>query len=88
MKILAYCYNSCNPSKQIIKNVKKLHFWENKQCTHIINNENLNKFLQYNEPNLIFSNYKMIFNESKNELLKNSTYIENDYFVDFIKISY
>lgn len=88
MKILAYCYNSCNPNEQIVKKVEKLHFWENKQSSHNINSENLSKFLDYNEPNLIFSNYQMVFNKSKNELLKNSTYMGNDYFVNFIKISY
>lgn len=80
MEILAYCFNSANQQKPIIKAVESLFFWENKECSHPVTKENILKCLEYGEGRLRL--------DSKNKLIKSSENCTLDYYVDFIKISY
>jgi hypothetical protein len=80
MKILAYCFNSANQQKPIIKAVESLFFWENKECNHKVTKENILKCLGSSEGRLRL--------DSKNKLIKSSENCTLDYYVDFIKISY
>ena len=80
MEILAYCYNTTNQQKPIIKAVESLFFWENKECSHPVTKENILKCLGSNEGRLRLDN--------KNKLIKSLENCTLDYYVDFIKISY
>lgn len=88
MEILAYCLNTCNSSNPIIKKVEKLGFLKNREFSHDINKENLFDFFNPKNQIQTICQWSFLFNISKNELIKNMPYQSNDYFIDFIKISY
>lgn len=82
MEITAYLFNSCKQSSPMKSKVDFLNYWENKECTHKITKENIEKFLnEYNhlKPlNLSYSKKLFIGYER----------IFSDQMVDFIQISY
>lgn len=80
MKLYAYCFNSVKPQTHIVKEVSSLFFWENRECSHPITDENVLKCLAYGDGRLRL--------DSKNKLIKSNENCALDYHVDFIQISY